>query len=154
MLDKLLELAHDRGFITYDEIRAHLPAPERSAVDLAQLFAALDAEGIAVVEASGETPTSPASTPRTEGALASADLAEATPDDPVRLYLQEIGQVPLLTAAEEVQLAKEMEAGHHARAALAAGDVPPELRHDLQRRIEIGVSARRHLIQANLRLVV
>ena len=81
-------------------------------------------------------------------------MAEVALDDPVRLYLQEIGQVPLLTAAEEVELAKAMESRDIAREALASGEVPKEQRYEYQRLIERGIDARRHLIQANLRLVV
>jgi RNA polymerase primary sigma factor len=156
MLDKLLELAQGRGFITYDEILAHLPEPERAVEDIDQLYAALGAEGIAVIEPPADTASPAPLTPRAEDETPAPvpDLVDVALDDPVRMYLQEIGQVPLLTAAEEVKLAKEMEAGHKARAALAADSVPRELRYEHQRRVEIGINARRHLIQANLRLVV
>ena len=155
MLDKLLELAHERGFITYDEILALFPEPERAIEDLDQLYAALGAEGIAVIETPVDAASLPPLTPHAnEDSHATPDLGDVALDDPVRMYLQEIGLVPLLTAAEEVRLAKEMEDGYNARAALASESVPRELRYDHQRRVEIGVNARRHLIQANLRLVV
>jgi RNA polymerase primary sigma factor len=155
MLDKLLELAHERGFITYDEILARFPEPERAVEDLDQLYAALGAEGIPVIETPVDAALLPPLTPHTDDEPHTApDLADVALDDPVRMYLQEIGQVPLLTAAEEVTLAKAMEAGHMARAALAGDGVPKELRYEYQRLIERGIDARRHLIQANLRLVV
>ncbi len=155
MLDKLLELAHERGFITYDEILALFPEPERAIEDLDQLYAALGAEGIAVIETPVDTASLPPLTPHADDEPhAAPDLADVALDDPVRMYLQEIGQVPLLTAAEEVTLAKAMEAGHMARATLAVENVPKELRYEYQRLIERGIDARRHLIQANLRLVV
>ncbi len=155
MLDKLLELAQGRGFITYDEILAHLPEPERAVEDLDQLYAALGAHGIAVIEPPADAASPPPLTPQTEDETPPVpDLVDVALDDPVRMYLQEIGQVPLLTAAEEVKLAKEMEAGHISRAALASDSVPRELRYEHQRYVEIGINARRHLIQANLRLVV
>ncbi len=155
MLDKLLELGHERGFITYDEIQASFPQPERAVEDLDQLYAALGAEGIAVIETPGGTASLPPLKSRAEeDSPAAADLAEVALDDPVRMYLQEIGQVPLLTAAEEVELAKAMESRDIAREALASGEVPKEQRYEYQRLIERGIDARRHLIQANLRLVV
>ena len=79
--------------------------------------------------------------------------------DPVRMYLKEIGKVPLLTAAEEIDLAMKIEAGVAAGEQLeraAAGDIELE-RRDLRRltRIEeVGFDAKQQLIEANLRLVV
>jgi len=154
MLDKLLELAHDRGFITHEEVLATLPEQERASEDLDQLYAALGAEGIAVI-VTQRTAASPAPlTPHADDESASTpELVDVSLDDPVRMYLQEIGQVPLLTAAQEVELAKAMEARDLARAELAAGaslDRCQECQHIIER----GIDARRHLIQANLRLVV
>ncbi len=155
MLDKLLELARERGFITYDEILALCPEPERSVEDLDQLYAALGAEGIAVIETPADAAILPLIAPQTEDEPHGApELGDVALDDPVRMYLQEIGQVPLLTAAQEVTLAKAMETAHHARAVLATESVSREMRYEYQRQIEAGIDSRRHLIQANLRLVV
>ena len=81
--------------------------------------------------------------------------------DPVRMYLKEIGQVPLLTGPEEVSLAKRMEAGGEAAEELAQlvadeklEDLPVGERRRLQRRARDGDEARRQLTRANLRLVV
>ncbi|MBO0730256.1 MAG: RNA polymerase sigma factor RpoD [Acidimicrobiaceae bacterium] len=79
--------------------------------------------------------------------------------DPVRLYLREIGKVPLLTAAEEVVLARCVEAGQRAAAALMERDEPgvssggEDVAHTEKLRTE-GVAAKRILVEANLRLVV
>jgi RNA polymerase primary sigma factor len=81
--------------------------------------------------------------------------------DPVRMYLKEIGRVPLLSAAEEVALAKRIEAGVRAAERLAdleaAGELgsldPAELRR-LNRLVQKGERAKSELTQANLRLVV
>ena len=79
--------------------------------------------------------------------------------DPVRMYLKEIGKVPLLTAAEEIDLAMKIEAGVAAGEQLEkadAGEIDLE-RRDLRRltRIEeVGFDAKQQLIEANLRLVV
>jgi RNA polymerase primary sigma factor len=76
-------------------------------------------------------------------------------DDPVRMYLREIGQVDLLTAEDEVRLATAIEVGDEAQARLIAnGDLSPEEETELQIRILQGQRARRRLAEANLRLVV
>jgi RNA polymerase primary sigma factor len=81
--------------------------------------------------------------------------------DPVRMYLREIGRVPLLTAAEEVELARRIEAGAAASerladldAAGALGRLPADESGALQRSADDGDAAKSALIQANLRLVV
>jgi RNA polymerase primary sigma factor len=75
--------------------------------------------------------------------------------DSVQHYLQEIGRVPLLSAAEEIELAERMERGKAAEWRLAsAEDLSPQLRTALRADVRSGEEARRHLIQANLRLVV
>ena len=80
-------------------------------------------------------------------------------DDPVRMYLKEIGKVPLLTADEEVDLATAMTAGHNAQdrleAAKEAGEeIPAEEMARLQEDIKAGEAAKKALAEANLRLVV
>ena len=80
-------------------------------------------------------------------------------DDPVRMYLKEIGKVPLLTADEEVDLATAMTAGHNAQdrleAAKEAGEeIPAEEMARLQEDITAGEAAKKALAEANLRLVV
>jgi RNA polymerase primary sigma factor len=75
--------------------------------------------------------------------------------DSVQHYLQEIGRVSLLSAAEEVELAERMERGKAATVRLASAEVlSAQLRTALRSDIFSGQDARRHLIQANLRLVV
>jgi RNA polymerase primary sigma factor len=81
--------------------------------------------------------------------------------DPVRMYLKEIGRVPLLTADEEVELAKRIEAGTKAAEALAdleaAGrlaSLDPAERRRLERLVLKGERAKSELTEANLRLVV
>jgi RNA polymerase primary sigma factor len=79
--------------------------------------------------------------------------------DTVRVYLKEIGRVPLLNARQEVVLAKQIEAGLEAAAkldaALERGELldPAEERH-LQRIETVGLAAKKHLVEANLRLVI
>lgn len=84
------------------------------------------------------------------------DMALKAPtNDPVRMYLKEIGRVALLTAQEEVSLAKRIERGVLATEELEKdGEIPrpklAELRYDKRD----GLAAKRHLVEANLRLVV
>lgn len=91
--------------------------------------------------------------------LLSPDLSEVERIEPsldaVQHYLQEIGRVSLLTAAEEIELAERIERGNEAEARLAsATDLTPRERCELLKAVQQGEDARRHLIQANLRLVV
>ncbi|MFC7931019.1 RNA polymerase sigma factor [Streptomyces cinereoruber] len=75
--------------------------------------------------------------------------------DLFRQYLREIGRIPLLTAEEEVELARRVEAGLFAEEKLAnAPDLDTRLAGDLDRLVVLGRIAKRRLIEANLRLVV
>ncbi|MEU6216523.1 RNA polymerase sigma factor [Streptomyces sp. NPDC047022] len=75
--------------------------------------------------------------------------------DLFRQYLREIGRIPLLTAAEEVELARRVEAGLFAEEKLGnTPDLDSRLAHDLDRLVVMGRMAKRRLIEANLRLVV
>jgi len=88
-------------------------------------------------------------------ARALADASWASSADPVRAYLKEIGRIPLLTAAQEVDLAKRIEAGLFAGEKLESGVVLPEsLRCELEWIERDGQLAKRGLVEANLRLVV
>ena len=88
--------------------------------------------------------------------VAEADDSPADPDvsDPVNLYLREIGRVPLLTAEDEVSLAKRMERGQKAKRMLERPSVSAQRRERLQDWARDGEDARDHLIRANSRLVV
>ncbi len=78
-----------------------------------------------------------------------------TDEDLVRLYLQDISRYPLLTRADEVRLARRIEAGTAARAELEAGRPrSPARRHRLEERARDGEVARQEFVNANLRLVV
>jgi RNA polymerase primary sigma factor len=99
-------------------------------------------------------------------ALVAADVGEAADDplpsleatgsvgDLVRLYLREIGRVRLLTADEEVELARAVEVGLFAQEKLTGGVLEPRLRADLQQLVREGCRAKERLVAANLRLVV
>ncbi|MGZ4589840.1 MAG: RNA polymerase sigma factor RpoD [Actinomycetes bacterium] len=83
------------------------------------------------------------------------DVGPAASADLVRVYLREIGRVPLLTAALEVELARRVEAGVFAAERLTdTAPLDPTLRRDLGLIAEEGERAKNQLIEANLRLVV
>ncbi|WAZ21547.1 RNA polymerase sigma factor [Streptomyces cinnabarinus] len=94
-----------------------------------------------------EEPPEPVRAPRADTGGPSSDL--------FRQYLREIGRIPLLTAAEEVELARRVEAGLFAEEKLSSTpDLDSELALDLDRLVVMGRMAKRRLIEANLRLVV
>src|ERR1700735_2238910 len=137
---KLLDRGKKRGSLTYEEVNAVFDnvedvTPER--VD--ELFEEISTLGIEVVEelAKEEKPEAEA-----EEVPMPAGLAL---DDPVRMYLKEIGRVPLLSMDEEKQLAMAIESGE-----LEA----QKNGHAQSRVIEQGFEAKRKLTEANLRLVV
>jgi RNA polymerase primary sigma factor len=97
--------------------------------------------------AEAEVPAEPRAPTRTETGGPSSDL--------FRQYLREIGRIPLLSAAEEVDLARRVEAGLFAEEKLRlTPDLDSSLALDLDRLVVLGRLAKRRLIEANLRLVV
>jgi RNA polymerase primary sigma factor len=74
--------------------------------------------------------------------------------DPVRMYLREIGRVNLLTAEEEVMLARKIQQGVRASKQLEKDGLDPAKIKKLKRMVDAGEQARRRLAEANLRLVV
>ncbi|MCS6888202.1 MAG: RNA polymerase sigma factor RpoD [Chloroflexus sp.] len=157
MIEQLLAAARVRGYITHADILATFPHPEHDIAEIDQLYAMLQAEGIKVIESTDELEGPTDFEPDVEHELIAElpDLGDIAFDDPVRMYLQEIGQVPLLTAEQEVELAKAMEAGAAARQRLDREEYSSAReRFELERAVQQGQDARHHLIQANLRLVV
>ena len=80
-------------------------------------------------------------------------------DDPVRMYLKEIGKVPLLTPDEETELAMGMSAGYAAKEQLdeledSGEEIPEEVRKELEKAVKKGERCKQRLAEANLRLVV
>ena len=130
-LHKLVQDGQEKGFLNYDEIVAGLDDVELTKEQIEDFYTYLIDHGIELVE--GETHKHP---PHEQPALAEDDKAAAPkldltvePSlDSLRLYLREIGKVPLLTADEEVYLAKRIERGD--------------------------MYAKTQMIEANLRLVV
>ncbi len=156
-LEHLLEQGKERGFVTIDEILAVFPEAERDLDRLEEVYSSLLAAGIAYSDdvSDGEDPADEdlveieASQVRDKNDLAAIDA-----DDSVGLYLKEVGRVPLLTAEQEVSLAKRIERGRRARESMARGGLSESRRTHLRLYIEDGWAAREHLITANSRLVI
>jgi RNA polymerase primary sigma factor len=107
------------------------------------------------------TPLPPIVAQRPDRSAEAAARSQGGSSDPVRMYLKEIGRVPLLNGPQEVELAKRIEAGTLAAEKLAELNAVGELetldfaeRRSLQRVARDGDQAKQELIQANLRLVV
>jgi RNA polymerase primary sigma factor len=152
---ELLQLGRSRGFVTSDDLAEALDGLDLEE-HLEGALKLLKAEGVEVLDVppSDDPPDALLAEEQERQRLEELALRAAT-SDPVRMYLKEIGRVPLLTAEEEVDLAKRIEAGLAASELLAHRDrVPPGWRASL-RRIELsGQLSKRRLVEANLRLVV
>ena len=112
---QLITIGKGKGFLSYEEIDDLLPADITSSEDLDDLFTMLRSVGIDIVESEPkyreDKAPSRSSGSREEPEL---DLTPGTLDktnDPVRMYLREMGTVPLLTRDGEVEIAKRFERG-------------------------------------------
>ena len=150
-------LAHgkDAGFLTSDEVTAAMVAADLPAEELGAVLQVCSEAGVEVIEAVDDSEGAQ----EREEALRreEEELAARTSStsDPVRMYLKEIGRVPLLTAEQEVDLSQRIEAGLFAAEKLEhEPDLPADLRADLAYLAEDGARAKRQLVEANLRLVV
>ncbi|MFF7919558.1 RNA polymerase sigma factor [Streptomyces mirabilis] len=127
---------------------AHHPETEPDGPAADAVEAEAEAEPVEV-ETEAEVPE-PAELPRGRGTDTGGPSS-----DLFRQYLREIGRIPLLTAAEEVELARRVEAGLFAEEKLRlASDLDSQLALDLDKLVVMGRMAKRRLIEANLRLVV
>jgi RNA polymerase primary sigma factor len=144
VLDDLLRRAHQRGFVMMAEVQQELEDASAPAEAFDQVVEALHNGGIEVRE------ESPDALP---GGSFSMDEIEVS--DPVRMYLQEIGRVPLLDTQQEVELSMQMEAGRRGAVKLKGGEaLSVEERAILERLGREGDKAQQRLVEANLRLVV
>jgi RNA polymerase primary sigma factor len=142
------------------ERSAHSPAsPDltNDDISLAGEGAEDPAEPLHVVEQSGAFVWDEEESAALRQARKDAELALSI--DSVRAYLKQIGKVALLNAEQEVDLAKRIEAGLYAaervhRAEEATDKISPQLRRDLRWIVRDGERAKKHLLEANLRLVV
>lgn len=130
ILHELLEQGKKNGELTYNEIAAKCEALEMDADQIEKIYDFLEKQGVEVIgNFEDDLPEIEDDFNITEDELADLSVPESVSiDDPVRMYLKEIGKVPLLSSQEEAELAQKM----------ANGDK----------------EAKRRLAEANLRLVV
>ena len=171
VLRDLLALGKKNGRLTLKEMADALSHLELESDDIDKLYETLESMGVEVEtegvleKALGDgdddsfEPDTVEEVPEEELIDTSAMAETFAIDDPVRMYLKEIGKVDLLTAAEEVDLAMKIEAGLDAADKLEkqeAGEI--ELTRAEMRRLmrveQVGLDAKQALISANLRLVV
>jgi len=162
-LKQLQGLAQSRGYLLFDDILAVWPQAEEQIEALEDLFARLQELGIEIYPDAG-TAQAEIGPPRDGAGIEEIettqllevgidlDLSEMPTDDPLTLYLREMGRVPLLTPEHEMSLAKQLAEGRVARRRLRNGG-----QWETDRLLELsrqGEAAREHLIRANTRLVV
>ncbi len=172
---EILRLGQEQGYVTFDDILARVPAVEHHVDALDEMLDALTSAGVEVLpaapveeeqapeeEAAEEGPEERGET-RLDPSLLYENLVEdegyqqaLDTDDVVGLYLKEAGRVPLLTAEEEVELAKRMDAGRYAAEQLSESDgqLPRAVRRELEALVEDGKAAQEYLVRANSRLVI
>ncbi|MEU0517374.1 RNA polymerase sigma factor RpoD [Streptosporangium sp. NPDC006007] len=141
----LVAKGRERGSVTVDDVAAALDRSELPSDALERVVRMLAEHGVEVLEPQGDEDTT-----RSD----EEDVGKRAPtSDLVRIYLREIGRVPLLTAEEEVELAKCIEAGLFAEdrlTSVVSRLVFPEFKELVWQ----GTQAKQRLIEANLRLVV
>jgi len=114
-LRSLIRKGRAQGFLTYDEVNAYLPDEDVSPEKLDNLLAALDESGIELLDRSPILPFPGVASrePNAEGDKADATGLPVEPpkpsDDPIRMYLSQMAELPLLSRAEEIALAKKVE---------------------------------------------
>ncbi len=154
ILARLLTLGRSQGYVTYDDVLRLMPQAENNMEQVEDIFASLFEQGIEVGQVREEEPEELSDLDADLVEEENFDLSQIEIDDSISLYLKEIGRVPLLTAEEEVSLAKRMEKGRDARRKLSQGADDWEDRERLLWLVRDGQAAQEHLIKANSRLVV
>ena len=154
-LNELYEQGKAKGTMTYDEIITKLSTTDIDPDQFDTVLETLEAMGVEVIRDanSAEGPQTPEAAPEID------DIDLSMPegisiDDPVRMYLKEIGKVPLLSADEEINIAMRMEKGDEAKQMLESGinaDGKPltdEEKKQCQAAIDDGTQAKRLLAEA------
>jgi RNA polymerase primary sigma factor len=155
---ELVAKGKERGFLTTEDILDALAPLDPTTEQIDAVYLLLQDENIEVVEMVDELDAEEFA--REARSARDEELALKAPtNDPVRMYLKEIGKVPLLTAEQEVILAKAIEEGEAATVELddtvaGAKKLPTIRMRELQRVERQGQLAKKKLIEANLRLVV
>ena len=160
-IERLVALGRSQGYVTYDDVMEAVPEAELNIEQLEDALATLIEMGIEISDAELEEPVGEQKerkeTATVESTITASDidLSAIDIDDSISLYLKEIGRIPLLTAEQEVSLAKRMEAGRDTKKSLSNNrNLSHQERVELSAIVRDGKSAQEHLIKANSRLVV
>ena len=108
----LIKKGKEQGFVTHDELNAALPQEELTSEQIEDVMAALSQMGVNVVDSADADDVSESGSAdegQTSGNLSDSDVSGS--DDPVRMYLREMGTVELLSREGEIAIAKRIEAG-------------------------------------------
>jgi RNA polymerase primary sigma factor len=152
-----------KGYITYDQVLEALPEVEDNLALLETVLEELQSAGIELYESEDDVGLAQEVQDSSNGspyyqqqphAAPLFDLSNVPIDDSVGLYFREMGQQQLLSAEEEVQLAKEIEVGRLAIEQLDVNELTIDELDEYDRLLAVGDAARAHLIRANTRLVV
>src|SRR6516164_6740960 len=114
-LKTLLEQGKDKGYLTYSQVNDYLPDDAVNPEKLDQLLILLEEQGIELIDESEAEEREGGSTGTDEDARNELDLSfmdeedSRRIDDPVRMYLTQMGEIPLLKREEEISLAKKIE---------------------------------------------
>ncbi|ADI39282.1 RNA polymerase sigma factor rpoD [Waddlia chondrophila 2032/99] len=111
-IDELVAIAKDQGFITYEEINDVLPMTIDTADQIDQILIFLSGMDVQILNQS-EVERQKEKKKEAKELEGLPRRVEGTPDDPVRMYLKEMGSVPLLTREEEVEISKRIEKAQH-----------------------------------------
>lgn len=164
MIQELLIRAEQRGYLTFDDVLEALEDDNDDLNSIESILYELDELGIELQKEGednssddddGSDPDVPISKPLKDPTV--GDIAAISSDDPVGLYFRQMAQEPLLTAQDEIDLAKRIERGYKAQERADREDSGTKSRrwHQSMRRLIFdGQSAREHLGRANTRLVV
>jgi len=158
---RLMDEGKEKGVLTIDQVSEALSRHEElNAEQFEDILQAFHDEGIQIIDQSkaGELPDQAHGAHGPEPPAQEEEIAamEGPMDDSVRMWLREIGRMPLLSFDQEIKLAKKIAAGERARMKLRdrAGCLTPEEVAKYQRMVELGQKAKDVLIRSNLRLVV
>lgn len=157
---KLISKGKEKGILSSDEIYDVLQEIDLTSEQIENIYSYLADNGVEVVDVVPDVVDDEESEvdedEKDEEPEKIVDFSVKVPtNDPVRMYLKEIGKVPLLTAEEEVRLAKKIEAGEIAARQLEKnGQLSREENRHLKLQERSGMKAKRKLVEANLRLVV
>ena len=107
----LMKLGKERGYVTHDELNAALPTEDFTSEQIDEFMSTLSEMGVSVVEAADGDESSDGDEEETRAAGNVSDSDVSGTDDPVRMYLREMGSVELLSREGEIAIAKRIEAG-------------------------------------------